>query len=362
MRPRLLPALLLLALAGACRSGTKAPAEDTRPVSTPEETWTWVGFPGARCMDGSATGIGVSRSQRSDRVLIFLEGGGACFNAVSCERMTANLDGYGGREFHAAARAGGLQGVFNRSNPDNPFRDWSYVYVPYCSGDVHAGSNPEGPRGRVHVGYRNIGLYLQRLVPTFPAASQVVLAGSSAGGFGAAFNYDRVQRAFGRVPVALLDDSGPMFSPAFLRPCLERTWREAWALDASLPPDCPECRTAEGGLARVLPYLARKYPERRLGLITSDADAVIRSYFGFGYSAGCDAPAGMPAEDFRAGVAALRKQLGTSAGFRLYTPTSQKHVFLHDEPLGASQVDGVRLTDWLRGLTGEASGWRNVPR
>lgn len=31
-------------------------------------------------------------------------------------------------------------GVFDLANPRNPVADWSFVYVPYCTGDIHSGS------------------------------------------------------------------------------------------------------------------------------------------------------------------------------------------------------------------------------
>ncbi len=30
--------------------------------------------------------------------------------------------------------------LFDRGDGDNPFADASYVFVPYCTGDLHAGS------------------------------------------------------------------------------------------------------------------------------------------------------------------------------------------------------------------------------
>src|SRR5206468_3191319 len=76
---------------------------------------------------------------------------------------------------------------FDRHDDTNPFRNDSFTFVPYCTGDVHAGSKPDanyGGRITHHVGYQNMTAYLTRLVPTFSSASRVILSGSSAGGFG----------------------------------------------------------------------------------------------------------------------------------------------------------------------------------
>ena len=31
----------------------------------------------------------------------------------------------------------GVGGFLDTANPDNPFKDWTIVYVPYCTGDLN---------------------------------------------------------------------------------------------------------------------------------------------------------------------------------------------------------------------------------
>ena len=88
------------------------------------------------------------------------------------------------------------------------------MYVPYCTGDVHAGNRKDatvsGVTGKQQfVGYVNVANDLKRIVPSFPGLTKVLLTGVSAGGFGAASNYVQMAKAFGSVPVYELDDSGP---------------------------------------------------------------------------------------------------------------------------------------------------------
>ena len=53
-------------------------------------TWTWRGVAGAKCRDGSDTGIGVNLSPGSTKTVIFLEGGGACFTVCLPEAKGAS--------------------------------------------------------------------------------------------------------------------------------------------------------------------------------------------------------------------------------------------------------------------------------
>lgn len=364
-------AALLLLLSSACGTGDgdgtpdagggtpdAGPQDGTGPISAPARTWTWVPFSASRCMNGTPTGIGVNLNPGSDKVLIYLAGGGACFNTVTCFGV-ANRNGYGEAEFqNEVPRA--TNTVLDVGAAENPFRDWNLVYVPYCSGDVHAGQNPASSTGFAHLGYQNIGVYLTRLVPTFQNASLVVLGGSSAGGVGAAFNYDRVAQAFGSVPVQMLDDSGPVLSDTYLRPCLQKLWRSVWSLDASLPADCSACKgdPAGGGLVNLLPYLAQKYPTRRFGLVSSTGDSVFRGYFGFGNN-DCASPQTMPADVFRAGLLDLRSTMSAFPNFSLYAIDTTEHVFLDASFFGTS-VGGTQLTDWSRAVGEGGSAFKNV--
>ncbi len=165
--------------------GTPLPATD-------EGQWSWIDFPDTHCRDGSSTGLGLNMSTSSPNVMVFLDQGGACFNADTC---AFNLSAFGASDFVPQG-----QGIFNRSDPDNPVRDWSFVFIPYCSGDVHAGNRSDGSVESVgpqqFLGYSNLDAFLSRIVPTFAGARQVLFAGSSADGFGVLLNADHVARWF----------------------------------------------------------------------------------------------------------------------------------------------------------------------
>jgi len=332
-----------------------SPITPGAPIAAPAGKWTWVPIDGNRCRDGSPTGIGVRPSATSDRLLVYLEGGGACFNAISCANNAAS--------FGPAAFGNGVPitgGIFDLTNPRNPFRDWNLVFVPYCTGDVHAGaaenaSVPFGPSGQHFVGYGNVTRALARLVPTFSNAKEVVLAGISAGGLGAALNYDQVARAFCPRPVTLIDDSGPLFSDQYLAPCLQKRWRTLWKLDETLPADCSACRASDGGgLASYFSWLGTHWPAASLGLISSDADSVVSSFFGFGTNkcAYLDliAPA-MPAAEFRAGLLDARaRHIEPDPNFGSYFIPSTQHTWIRGPSLYDTISSGVPLLGWINAL------------
>jgi len=336
--------------------------EPGAPITATAGAWTWVDFPDARCQDGSPTGLAVNPSPTgSDRLVIYLEGGGACFNDLTCSTV-ANPNGFTAANFGRGPR----NGIYDRSDATNPFRDWNIVYIPYCSGDIYAGNNPIPQRiagvDKVFLGYVNMGHFLNRIVPTFADASMVVITGSSAGGFGAAFNFDRTQAAFGDVPVHLLDDSGPIMSSTFLSACLQDVLRDTWNLDATLPPTCTECRTRGTGLSNALPHVIARHPDRRFALLSATRDNVIRFFMGFGLSASCSLPDNYPSAQFTEGLLDLRDDvLMDVPNFRTWYITSADHTWLNRDPAyTAPGTPPVPLRTFIQQFIDGDPAWNHV--
>jgi hypothetical protein len=285
-------------------------------ISTPAG---WDFHQGGLCRDGSPAGFFVHFSATaSDKLFIYLEGGGACDSPTFCSHNPANLTTVfaGGAASQGQTIAGSLlfastgqvpytatpaegltpaysPGIFDFANADNPFKDYNAVYVPYCTGDVHFGTKddvdipgdgvlPDLPHQHF-VGHLNLQQYLARIVPTFPNVTQVLLTGASAGAFGSGLNYPMVQDSFGSIPVVVILDSGLPFRVQYLPACLQKKWRELWGFDAALPSDCTECFNEDGsGLTDIVYYLLHKYPRARVGAISTMQDEIIRLFFAQG--------------------------------------------------------------------------------
>jgi hypothetical protein len=341
---------------------TLPPLEPGEPITADLHTWTWVDVPEAVCQRDDATGMHFNLGDPR-KLLILMEGGGACYNSSTCTLSLAiHPFGASAIDTPAIAEVYGTN-IFDRDNPDNPLRDYSFVFFPYCSGDVFAGASRGGVgfEGRTQQGYYNVQAYLKRLIATFPDAEKVVLTGVSAGGFGAGFNYDQVQEAFGqKTRVYLIDDSGPPLDAAQMSPCLQERWREAWSLDDIMPPAelCPGCRDPYGdvGVMGMVQYLAKKYKNRRLALISSTHDAIIREFFGFGLDdcKGLDQPLGIPA----AAPMLPAEEYGGAVMKGFLIPDSEMHTALIlDGALKDTVVDGVSLGEWLRRLVEDDPAW-----
>lgn len=310
-------------------------------------TWTWVDFPDTTCRDGSKSGLSVSLNSKSDKLMIFLEGGGACYDLLTCLTNPTNAD---------AMKGGHSAGIFARDNDKNPVKDWNFVYIPYCTGDVHLGTKDDGNVdgvGAAHFdGRTNLTAYLNRIVPTFADASQVLLTGVSAGGFGAAGNAEYVQWAFGDVPVTVIDDSGPTMTTKVVPSCLQKQWREIWGLDGSVLKDCgADCPKPDDFEIDYTRHVAARANNRMAGLISSTADMVITVFYGYGQM-DCmgNAATPVPANEFEAGLLEYRDILkSVYPNYGTYYIPDTKHTWIGDDGFYTTMTGANKrpLVDWV---------------
>jgi hypothetical protein len=339
------------------------PVIDAGPPGSPitgltQGKWTWVDIAGAKCRDGTPTGIGVDLGADTTKVMIFLEGGGACFNATTCGTNPSHFDSvtFGAQFVIGESTAG----IFSRTDSQNSVKDWTMVYVPYCTGDVHAGSAtdaqvPGFPGKQQFVGYMNMDLDLARIVATFPNASQVLLTGQSAGGFGAALNYVHVARAFGsNVHVDLVDDSGPLLANPYMAPCLEQSLVQLFGLSSTILNDCgSDCTDPSNDMIAYWKHLPKTYPDRRFGFVDSAADSVISSFFGFGAN-NCTSFVSIPPATYEAGLLDMRTQVASDPNIGSFLFPGGAHTSIVSAYTTRSAMGGdggtVLLEQWVNAL------------
>lgn len=333
-----------LALAACAGPAVGPPAGGDDPISAPAETWSWVPFPDSACGNGEATGLGVNLTGRSTDVVIWFQGGGACWDGYTCLYLGLAdhlLDGYGAADFAAEPELGAA--LFDRAA--GPFRDASFVFVPYCTGDLHAGDSLQvyeygAARAAVrHAGAHDADLYLRRLAATFPGARRVFAVGASAGGYAVQLLYPRLAAAFPDAEVHALADSAQLVQPTGSR---YATWQAAWGW--SPPAACTACPASLPALAG---WLAGTWPDRRLALLASTQDETLRAYFNYPADGSFDL----------ATRALLRDQYPADAAARWFAVTAPRHGLLADPALTSG---GVTLSAWLAQWYAGDPAWASV--
>lgn len=164
---------------------------------------------GPVCIAGTPYSV-FSREGDPKKLLIFMQGGGACWQNFSFCNVLA--------ESQSPPANGPFPGVFDPTSPDNPFADYSVVYMPYCDGSTFGGDNdvndPNFPfaQTRHHRGLRNASAGMDVAKEMFPRAKQITVMGHSAGGVGAASFAPFLTRfAFGNnTKLTVYNDAGPI--------------------------------------------------------------------------------------------------------------------------------------------------------
>ena len=320
------------------------------PIEAPEGVWTWADVPGAVCNDGTPTGVAVNRGS-SDDLLFFLNGGGACWDAVTCLTLGTATTGPIGRPQFEAAIAGVPAGtLFDRDAVANPFRDYSYVFVPYCTGDLHGGDRVatyDAGSGAVawhHVGRTNVLADLARVVPTFPTVDKLVVAGSSAGGGGAVLMYDEIRGGWPTSTGYLIDDSLPLFLaadfPAVMRDAFFAEWHLGGAVDA-------ECGDCAADLSHIYGAIGRAFPDDRRAFLTLTVDTVVRQFFQ------------QTEAEFTAAMNRVNTGAMGPAGFESFIDEGAGHVLLF-APANYVTGEGVDLNTWLGQMVTDDAEWTSV--
>lgn len=175
--------------------------------------WQQVNLPastGARCGNGSPYKIFVNLSPNTRNVQVFMEPGGVCFNYEQCAGKTAwgafnpegvpdnytSLLSYTNGKLNVSTTGALESPIYQRipltTNQRLKMQDWTTIYMPYCSGDVHLGDNTkvytsaDGQATRVqhYSGVQNVMATLGWARTNLPRPAQVFLHGQSAGSVG----------------------------------------------------------------------------------------------------------------------------------------------------------------------------------
>jgi len=333
----------ILALA-ACGSSGGGLVKDSGipPISGTPGQWQWVPIDGMVCGDGSPTGIGINLATASDRVMVYMQGGGACWDVNTCFTLKTSVHiegGYGQTDFNTDIGTLSMSYLFQRG-ASNPFKDASWIYVPYCTGDLHDGNNVEmydATHTVHHVGRANAEALLARVAATRPNADVVWLFGISAGGYGVAFDWDLARTAWPNATVHALADSSPLVSTTA---GLWTTMQTAWK--TTLPAGCSDCTSDLGAMPAAL--RAAMPAGARYGLLANTKDQTISSYFG------------ITMDQLQTEV--LAEQAGMTGGQAAYLLGGTGHVLLTNP--AAQTTTGIVLSTWVgQWATGDAA-WANA--
>lgn len=318
---RLWLSLTLLLICGA----------STIPVLS-QDGWTMIVPEGAAlCARGTPYAF-FSRPANPDKLLIYFQGGGACWNAETCAPGAALFDDLvQGDEMNGYA-----SGLFSPANGENPFADYSTVFVTYCTGDLHTGSTTVtyGDQTIHHNGYANATAALNWTFANYPAPQQVVVSGCSAGSYGAIFYTPTIARRYARASVVQLGDAGAgQFVPG---------WGgfDVWGTFRNLPRGVRRA-APEAFFTAAYRSIASAYPRVDLAEYNTFNDNVQAFYYSL---------MGGSLSDWVVGMENSIGSLSPLPNFHAYTAPGGEHCITPTDRFYSEVVEGVRFRDWVAAL------------
>merc|ERR1711915_661068 len=220
-------------------------------------------YPRAVCNDGSnATYYYSDNAFSADHLLIYLQGGGSCQDVQSCNMRCNNPDS----AFRCTApqdetMPGALNFLLEDEDLNPPFYDFGKIYVPYCSSDIWIGTADASPEnGNYFFHGKDIVRALVddlKKVTNIAGISQIVLLGTSAGGFGTQNVCDFVAENFkaenSNVDVRCIADSGDLVPPVGLNCTSEVDAQSFWGGESD--DSCMDAGAACGNFVTLYNYI-----------------------------------------------------------------------------------------------------------
>jgi len=329
----------LLAIAALALAATACGGNGDR-AAAPNAASGWQRIePGGRtaCARGGRYAFWLRRGDPK-RVVIFFQGGGGCFNVQTCAPGSPWFDDRVDEGDNPLFNSG----LLDLGDQRNPFRDWSFVYIPSCTGDVHLGDTIAryGSTTIRHRGWANARAGLKRAYAEFPAPETVFVTGCSAGSVGSAFHAPAVVQHWPRAKVTQLGDS-----LAFV---LHRPVNlTGWGAHKRFPPFF-RIGNRRFTMVEYETALARRYSQRTFARFNYARDNVQeRFYLAVGGRRG----------GFEPGLRMAEARLKQLPNYRSYLACGTDHCVLPRPAFFTLRVGGVAIRDWAQRLaTGKNVG------
>ena len=308
---------------------------------------TLAGGEGTGCSDGTPYTF-YYRAANPKKLLVHFQGGGACWNDSTCAlHPRAIYD----RNVDDRDHPGAQGGIFDFSRNDNPMKDYSVLYLPYCTADVFIGDNKvryavNGFQGKPvtlevsHQGAANVRRGLAYLAGQKLSPEHVAVFGESAGAISSAIYAADIADRYPQARVTQIGDAaGSYRSPSITS--IVANWNGVPAtkqLMAYRNID-PASITHE----KYYTMGSKHAPHVRYSQINMVDDALQQTFLN-----ALQVKGSIPSL-LAASFADIRQE---SPAFRTYTGSAKIHFTLSRPEFYTMSVDGVRLRDWVAGLVG----------
>jgi hypothetical protein len=318
-----------------------------------------------------------ARKGSSKNLVVYFEGGGACWDNLTCTFPIAGLPSSVPQFFVPQVPPGldpaAIDGIFRTDNAANPVRDWNMVYIPYCTADIHTGTAtanytsvgnpalgvaPNVPITIQHRGFDNFMVVLDWMRKNIDKPKNVLVTGVSAGGYGATVNSPWVGRAFPQAHLYVLADASQgVTTPAFDAGTPGRgSWNPqfaSWVFGndiASVPGGEVMRRAAQGQRHAKVAQFTTSFDGVQIGFY-----GVMKQFYGPGGS--CPNPAIDWYQQMSKQLIADGNEVGN---YRYYVAGGTYHTLLRDPTFYSESSAGPTFAQWLGGMLANRGGTNGV--
>lgn len=304
-----------------------------------------------------------------NKLVVYFQGGGACWNYLTSAVQACKQSAGPGDD-----PTGASSGFADLSNPDNPFRDWHHVMIPYCTGDVHWGdatfSHEAGNDVIVaqHKGAVNARVVEKWAREHFVMPEQVFVTGSSAGAYGAiASSPFLMEFAYPSSRFAVIGDAGNgVITNDFLVNDISK-----WGIEKNVPRfvEALDVPLTDLSIVDVYVEVARQYPWNRFATYTTAYDGGGGGQIGFynimlnggdplasftWWDGACEWHELMREQNFETFARA-------PSNFRYYIGTGSRHTMYGANKVYTDTTGGVpTVVDWVSAMLEGTPEWVNV--
>jgi len=287
-----------------------------------------------------------------NRLVVYFQGGGACWSHASCSLpgLAKETAGDGDNPDQAPG------GIFELDNPDNPFKDWFFVFIPYCTGDIHWGDNTqtytaEGEEDVViqHKGFVNVTAVLDWTEANFERPEKIFVSGCSAGSYGSIMGAAHIHELYPDVSLYQLGDAGAGVSTDDFFQTGYPNWDVADSRPDWIP--APDGSWAEvTSLADLYIAVADYYPDDRWSQYNAAHDQIQTLFYRAMGGSG----------DWGELMLASMQEIQDSApNFHSYTAPGAIHCITGDDIFYTREVEGVKFHEWVDAMVNDEA-WDDV--
>ena len=354
--------VLISALAGCQASPPDTADLATSPLLAElDDSWSPIEAGGdTTCSDGSDFRFFV-RVADPKELVVYFQGGGACWTGASCDLSgDPTYKPLADEQLRSASgvemEEGTMHGMMAFGHPDNPFTDYSVVFVPYCTGDVHIGNKittypieatSETPDREVtvhHRGYLNAMAALDWTYDNFLSPDSIFVTGSSAGAIPSPLYARFLTEHYPEARVAVLGDAAGGYRTLLDSDLPHEAWGTLDAL-AHLP-EFSDMTPDSFNFESLYITSGLRHPDVAFARYDAVEDAVQRRFLALG---GQQVQQLQPLLD--ANHADIKAKLNHYAS---YVAPGESHTILTRPEFYTLQVDGIAVRDWIEDLaTGE---------